>query len=140
MIIEKQKMRENLTAIMAQTYKAGSYMTPLDFLESFCHLIGNPDSMLRADLMAPVFKTFGENDDTFSKRECADILFRLTGPENMSYGTNENGPYIAFKRSYSALVVACLLWRQNQRPFLAPHELSAIHERLRPGFMTQHTA
>lgn len=140
MKIEKQKMREHLNAIMAAPYRAPSEMTPIDFLESFCHLIGDPDSMLREDLMAPVFRTFGENDETFSDEESAGIIDRLTGPDNMSYGQDENGPFFNFKRSYSALVVACLLWRNQQRPFLSVPQLNTINERLRPALTIRQSA
>lgn len=136
MILERAILSENLMAIMAQEYRAQSNMTPEDFLETFCHFIGDPDSVLRADLMAPVFKTFGENDETFSDEEAAAIIERLTGPENLKYTTTEKGPSIAFNRSYSALVVACLLWRQQQRPFLTAVQISKVNERLSPGFMT----
>lgn len=117
-------------------------LSPLDFLETFCHQIGDPDSMLRADLMAPVYRTFGENDETFSDEEAANIIDRLTGPENLSYETRiEDGhPTLAFKRSYSALVVACILWRNHQRPFLSELQLNTINERLKPGFMTHQIA
>lgn len=128
-----------ILAVMAQSDgHKNDNMSPQDFLETFCHLIGDPDSMLRADLMAPVFRTFGENDETFSDAEAADIIERLTGPENLSYLKNaEHGqPVLAFKRSYSALVVACILWRNHQKPFLNAVQLSTINERLKPGFMT----
>lgn len=117
-------------------------LSPLDFLETFCHQIGDPESMLRADLMAPVFRTFGENDETFSDEEAADIIDRLTGPENLSYEKRaEDGqPALAFKRSYSALVVACILWRNHQKQFLTERQLNTINERLKPGFMTHQIA
>ena len=133
-------MKAQVNAIMAQSNSIKTEMSPLDFLESFCYLIGNPDSMLRADLMTPVFRTFGENDETFSNKEAAAILERLTGPDNMKYGNCQNGPYIFFTRSYSALVIASLLWRQQNQPFLNPSELQTIEERLSPGLMIMHTA
>lgn len=136
MIRERAILNENLIAIMAQEYRTQSNMTPEDFLETFVHYIGDQDSMLRADLMAPVFKTFGENDETFSDTEAVAIIERLTGPENLRYDITDGGPSLTFNRSYSALVVACLLWRQQQKPFMTAVQLAKINERLKPSFMT----
>lgn len=134
------QIREQVNAILASHTIEKSELSPLDFLESFCHLIGNKEAMLREDLMAPVFKTFGENDDTFSNEEAASILIRLTGEDNMHYETLGTKKVMIFKRSYSALVIASLLWRQQQAPFMSRASLQLIKDRLSPSFMTQHTA
>ncbi len=140
MVISKLRMQVHLSAIMKQEAITAMPLSPLDFLESFCYLIGNPDSMLRADLMEPVFKTFGENADTFSNEECADIMMRLTSKENLTYEIHNGRPSLIFKRSYSALVIACLLWRQQQNPFLSEGVLSVVYERLSPAFMSMSLA
>lgn len=136
MLTENAIMNEKLTISMVNSNRSSRHMSPMDFLESFCHLIGDPNSILRGDLMDPVFRTFGENDETFSNDEAAAIIERLTGPENLSYDVDNNGASIAFKRSYSALVVACILWRHQEKPFLSETQLSRVHERLRPVYMT----
>lgn len=140
MVIDMIQMKTQLNAILASHTIENNELSPLDFLESFCHLIGNKDSMLREDLMAPVFRTFGENDETFSDEEAASVLMRLTGSENMHYEVREGRNTLIFNRSYSALVIASLLWRQHRQPFMSELSLKLIKERLSPSFMTQHTA
>lgn len=140
MVIDMLQMKNQINAILASNKIDQAPVSPLDFLESFCHLIGNQDSMLREDLMAPVFKTFGENDETFSDEEAAAILMRLTGSENMHYELVDGQKKLIFNRSYSALVIASLLWRQHNQPFISALSLQLIHERLSPSIMTQHTA
>lgn len=140
MVLDMIQMKTQLNAILASHTIDKTEVSPLDFLESFCHLIGNKDSMLREDLMTPVFRTFGENDETFSDEEAASILMRLTGSENMHYEVKDGLNTLIFNRSYSALVIASLLWRQHHQPFMSELSLKLIKERLSPSFMTQHTA
>lgn len=105
------------------TLDSGERELPQMLLESFCHYIGDPDPVLRDDLNYPAFATWANSNAFYSDETAAQLIERLTGNDYMGYKIGSVDDDAVFKRSFSALIVAVLLNRHMDQPYLSEAQL-----------------
>ncbi len=118
--MEEKILKERLTAIKAKKIKPDERerrVLAFEMLEK----IGVIDYELRDDLIYSVFSKW-IIDGVFSAKDLKEFLRISMDNDHMFYKIGEDGTDSVFTRTFSALIAAAVLYRNNRSEFLSKEE------------------
>lgn len=126
---DKIKFAEKLSTFLETDGVLSEGEKGIDFLEGLYRYIGDPDPVLRDDLVYPVFASLVSFDEYLSDLEVKDVLRKLLSDEFLHYQLGEKGSDGVFKRAFSALVLVPIIGRHVEKPFLSEDEVQYVFKR-----------
>jgi hypothetical protein len=132
--MERAQLKEMLQKIADNDYNWFDSENPKDYIDSFCHYIGDTDPVLRDDLIYPIFGGLTEDQALLPNEDAANLTCLLSGSDYLSFSLGLEADDSVFKRTFSALILACLLDRDIDAPFLNDAERRLVGERLLKTF------
>ena len=125
----KQVLMEKLSNFLEKDGNFESGEKASDYVESLFKYIGDPDPIMRDELVYPVFATIVSDEEYLSNEEVSVILNRLLSDDFLHHQVGEVGGDGVFKRAFSALVIVSILDRHIESPFLSDEELDYTYDR-----------
>ncbi len=122
MIIERNALKERLQQIADNDYEWPEDDNAKNYLESLCHYIGDTDPVLRDDLVYPILGDLVQNETLMPAEEAASLLMTLVGENYLGHGLGLELDDSVFKRTFSALIIACLIDRDVENPYLTDEQ------------------
>ncbi len=126
---EKKDLMEKLSAFLEKDGNFEPGEKAADYLEALFKYIGDPDPVLRDDLVYPVFATLVSDAEYLSNEEVVVVLNRLLSDDFLHFQLGEKATDGVFKRAFSALVIVPILDRHIESPFLTDEQLAYTYER-----------
>ncbi|ASS74161.1 hypothetical protein CIG75_03600 [Tumebacillus algifaecis] len=121
---------QELEIIKQNEYQLAEYQDLMSLTNSILDHLGSADSYLRDDLGYLTLSNWIYQKDLFSAEQLGEILSRVVSDEMWFYKIGETGTDSVFLRSFSSLVIALLLLRDNKNPFITPDEFRMILSRM----------
>lgn len=137
MIMERSALKERLQQIADNDFIWPEHENPKDYLDSFCHYLGDTDPVLRDDLIYPLFGDLVDNEDLMPDEEAASLLMTLVGEEYLGHGLGLKQDDSVFKRTFSALIITGLISRDLDSPFLTDEQRHTVGTRLLHAFIVE---
>jgi hypothetical protein len=137
MIIDRDTLKTLLTQVSDNDFTWPSAENPMQYLESLCHYIGDPDPVLRDELIYPILGDLVSSDEQLPDEKAAALLLELSSSNYLSYSLGSQNDDAIFKRTFSALIIANLLDRDLDNPFLTDLQRSEVGERLLHTFINE---
>lgn len=127
MTIEENILKEKLVKIISEDYLLGNkenyYPLGLEMLEN----IGSTEAELRDDLIYDIFSHW-ILDNRFTFEQLRTLLNISTS--QLFYKLGEGNQDAVFKRTFSALVIALIIYKHRQENFLSEKELYELKDKL----------
>lgn len=115
---EKNKLMIDLTRIKENNFKLAEGEKATNYLDLMLKYIGDPDPVLRDDLIFETFCNFIEDKACFSNDTLTDLLNTLLNEDYLFYNIGSEGDDSVLKRSFSSLAINCILWNNLDNDFL----------------------
>lgn len=115
---EKNKLIIDLTRIKENNFKLAEGEKATDYLDLMLKYIGDPDPVLRDDLIFETFCNFIENKYYFPNDVTISLLNTLLSKDYLFYNIGSEGDDSVLKRSFSSLVIDCISWNNLDNDFL----------------------
>ncbi|CAH1056018.1 hypothetical protein PAECIP111894_02171 [Paenibacillus pseudetheri] len=123
LIIDLQRIEEN-------DYELRSGEQLRDYVKLMLEYIGDPQPMLRDDLIYSTFYKWINEKQWFSDVELRELLLILLDEKHLFYHIGSKEDQAVFTRTFSVLVVALILQRHRERAFLDSAEFKNVKEAL----------
>lgn len=137
MIMERSALKALLQVVAANDYTWSEGDQAINYLESLCHYIGDPDPVLRDELVYPILGDLVQDETQLSDTDAATLLERLSGENYLSKGLGLEADDSIFTRTFSALIIACLIDRDLEKPYLSDKQRQAVGTRLLHAFIAE---
>lgn len=115
---EKNKLIIDLTRIKENDFKLAEGEKATDYLDLMLKYIGDPDPVLRDDLILETFCNFISNKAYFPNDVTIALLDTLLSKDYLFYNIGSEGDDSVLKRSFSSLVIDCISWNNLDNNFL----------------------
>lgn len=130
------ELRPTLEKIKNNNYALPADIELEELISEMLLEIGNTDPVLRDDLIYTTMERWTV-EDKLSQKQHRDILFTLIGDEYLFYNVGEVDTTTVFKRSFSALLIALVLYRNRCSPLLSEDEVKLVYEKIIDYFMKE---
>lgn len=137
MIIERDALRVLLQQVADNDFTWPDTENPTQYLDSLCHHIGDTDPILRDELIYPILGDLVSSDEQLPNEEALALLLKLSSTDYLSFSLGSQNDDAIFKRTFSALIIANLLDRDLDHPFLTDLQRSQVGERLLNTFINE---
>lgn len=126
--MEEGTLKKRLEAIKSGKIKPGG-KEKKDLAFEMLEKIGVVDYELRDDLIYSVFSEW-IIDGAFPEEDLKKFLGVSTDENHMFFKIGEDGTDSVFTRTFSALIAAAILYRNNRREFLSEEEVNTANEKV----------
>ncbi|MDF2557797.1 MAG: hypothetical protein K0R71_1625 [Bacillales bacterium] len=111
-------LKEKLTDIKHNGYKLAENENAYEISLEMLNQIGSTDPVLRDEL---IFETFWRwiEWDIFNSDELKQLFGICLDDRHLYFGLSKSGDDSVFTRSFSSLVLTCILAKDNENPFLS---------------------
>lgn len=128
MVIEKEQLIVQLENIKNHDFELNEENDATYFLSSMLYYIGDPDAYLRDELIYEVFHVWIVEMNYFEEEERVRLLERLISDEFLLNKSKNFADQLTLKRSFAALVIASLLEKNLEEPYLSQEQLLNVAE------------
>src|SRR6056297_3169120 len=122
----EQALKKRLSALKEKNFKMENKDEANELTPAMFEFIGSTDPELRDHLIYVAFYSFIAKYRYFSKENMKKHLKTTLDNQHLFYGLGEKNTDTVFTRSFSALVVALLVWAHNEDNFLSKEELIEV--------------
>ncbi|MFR9780569.1 DUF2785 domain-containing protein [Micromonospora sp. MS34] len=119
----------DLRRIEADGYRLRPGERAADLVPALLAHIGDLDPQLRDELVYPTFHAF-VTGDRLTEDELRDLLDTLIDDQHLFHGIGGHDDPTVFTRTFSMLVVALVLARHRDRPFLTAEQFARTRDAL----------
>ncbi|MFE4711367.1 DUF2785 domain-containing protein [Paenibacillus sp. NPDC056722] len=114
----RSKLIMDLQRIEEEHYQLRENEQIQDFIILMLQFIGDPMPELRDGLIYPTFYEWIEVQKRFTAGELCEMLMTLTDKEHLFYRIGSDEDPSVFTRTFTVLVIALIVRRHRQQPFL----------------------
>lgn len=137
MIMERSALKALLQTVADNDYTWPEGDHAKNYLESLCYYIGDPDPVLRDDLVYPILADFVQDALLLPDSEASALLEILSGEQYLSKGLGLEQDDSIFTRTFAALIIACLIDRDLEKPYLSDSLRQTVGTRLLHVFIAE---
>uniref|UniRef100_UPI00403F4F95 DUF2785 domain-containing protein n=1 Tax=Paenibacillus sp. FSL K6-0276 TaxID=2921450 RepID=UPI00403F4F95 len=123
LIIDLQRIEEN-------DYELRSREQLRDYVKLMLEYIGDPQPVLRDDLIYSTFYKWINEKQWFSDAELRELLLILLDEQHLFYHIDSKEDQAVFTRTFSVLVIALILQRNREQALLDSAEFTNVKEAL----------
>nr|WP_313640359.1 DUF2785 domain-containing protein [Paenibacillus sp.] len=123
LIIDLQRIEEN-------DYELRSRERLRDYVKLMLEYIGDPQPVLRDDLIYSTFYKWINEKQWFSDAELRELLLILLDEQHLFYHIGSKEDQAVFTRTFSVLVIALILQRNREQALLDSAEFTNVKEAL----------
>lgn len=129
MIENKDELKETLKKLSGNDFHLKKKETAEKLLSSMLNFIGDPDPILRDELIYSAFCTFVA-DGCFSKNTLSELTDKLISEDFIFWHINEDDVFGVFRRSFSVLFLAETLSRHAAKKYLSEKQIDNVKNAL----------
>lgn len=122
----KKRIREILDQVDTEAVRQDEYETIFEVVS----VLGSTDSELRDELGYTTLAELLINKKFLNERELKELLIEVTSDNMLFYKIGEVDTDSVFLRSFSSLLLALLLYRENQENFLSKSDFDEVVEKV----------
>ncbi len=137
MVIEREQLILQLEMIKNQQFQLDEENDVAYFLPSMLYYIGDEDPYLRDELIYETFSHWILALDYLEEEECIRIFDQVISKEFLLNHSENGRELLVLKRSFSALVLACLLEKNLEMPYLETGRLKEGAEAVLKAIQTE---
>ncbi|HOO33258.1 MAG TPA: DUF2785 domain-containing protein [Thermotogota bacterium] len=119
----EQKLKKRLSELKEKKFKLETKDEANELIRPMFEFIGSTDPELRDHLIYVAFYSFIAKYRYFSKETMKSHLKTALDNDHLFCGLGEKGTDTVFIRTFSALVVALLVWAHNEDHYLSKEEV-----------------
>ena len=127
--MDADKLREALKEIQNNDFEVKEARRP-DILQACLEYIGSPDPELRDELIYATLATWIVDKKYFDAAELEQTLETCLDEQHLGFCVGESDTKSVFTRSFSSLIIASLVRRHKETPFLSMQKIKDIKVRM----------
>ena len=127
--MDADQLKETLKTAQENNFEAEEERRS-DVLQACLKHIGSPDPELRDELIYATLATWIVEKRYFDDAELKQTLATCLDEQHLLFGVGERDTDSVFTRSFSSLVIAALLGRHRDAPFLSEQEVTEVKARV----------
>ncbi len=129
-------LKQELFQVKENNYIVSSDSLYYTFARHMLDYIGVEDAVLRDDLIYDIFAEWIE-EDRFSFEQLEEFLHITMDDRHLMYGIGTQKDNTVFTRTFSALILASILCKNNQKGFLSPEIIAQTIGRVEEYFVLE---
>lgn len=111
-------LKEVLTGVKNNEFKLKENESAFEIAQEMLKQIGSTDPVLRDELIFATFWRWIEWD-VFSPEELKKFMGICLDDQHLYFGLSKSGDDSVFTRSFSSLIITCIIAKDNEKPFLS---------------------
>lgn len=124
------KLKNTLEELQKNNYALTDALDYQELLDEMIKHIGDPDPILRDDLIYMTFYHFMKSD-VFNKKDLKKIFNVILDDEHLFFEIGNDNEKAVFTRSFSLLVIPLLLSKQLESPFLTSEDFHKLYDAMK---------
>lgn len=120
----REGLFHSLRTFQANGYQPETGRKASEYLPAMIHFLGDPDPELRDELIYSTLAKWITESDFLDSTDLHWLLAKCLEDDHLFYKVGNNGDTSVFTRTFTALVIALLLYRHRQQPFLSLNEIN----------------
>lgn len=130
MDFEREPLVQSLQKIQANQFQPENGRKAAEYLPAMLQYLGDPDPVLRDELIYSTLAEWITEEDFLDPADFRWLLAKCLDADHLFHHIGTSGDTGIYTRSFTALVIALLLYRHRQHSFLSPAELNDVKSAL----------
>ncbi|WEG14524.1 DUF2785 domain-containing protein [Pullulanibacillus sp. KACC 23026] len=128
--METAKLKDQLLMIQNKDYRLPKGLDEFEAVELVISSLGSPNGELRDELGYTILVKWLVKENILTGDQLTNILKQAISDDRLYFKIGESGTDSVFQRSFSSLLIALVLFRDNEEQFLSKKDFTEVFNRL----------